>query len=225
MILFCGTSNPAQYVINAMAPAEVSSIMVDEDSHSIDVIVDQEQLSQAIGRSGQNVRLASDVTGWRLNVMTNDQAVEKQEAETSKVKQFFVEKLDIDEDIAEVLVVEGFSSLEEVAYVPIDELLEIEGFDEEIAQELQQRANDIVLTSEIANQTVLSNAEPSQELLELDGMTKVMAKELASKGVVTLDDLADQSIDELSDLVDIEDELAGRLIMKSREHWFKEESK
>lgn len=216
--------NPAQLVINAMAPAEVSSIMVDEESHSMDIIVTEDQLSQAIGRGGQNVRLASQLTGWTLNVMTEDQSNEKHEQETQDVKQVFMEKLDIDEDIAEVLVSEGFSTMEEVAYVPAVEMAAIEGFDEELAEELQQRANDYLLTQEIANEEVISKSDPAEDLLSLEGLDTVFAHQLASKGIVTRDDLAEQAVDELTEQFDINPEAAAELIMKARAHWFEDEN-
>lgn len=216
--------NPAQLVINAMAPAEVSSIMVDEDSHAMDIIVTEEQLSQAIGRGGQNVRLASQLTGWTLNVMTEEQANAKHEQEAQSVKQVFMEKLDVDEDIAEVLVSEGFSSIEEVAYVPADEIAAIDDFDEDLAAELQQRANDQLLTLEIANETVISESEPAEDLLSLEGLDKVFAHQLASKGIVTRDDLAEQAVDDLTEAFDINPEAAAELIMKARAHWFEDEN-
>ena len=216
--------NPAQFVINAMAPAEVASIMVDEEKHAIDVMVAEDQLSQAIGRGGQNVRLASDLTGWSLNVMTPEQATEKEAEESSGVKQLFLDELGIDDELAEVLVQEGFTNLEEVAYVPQEELLEIEGFDEGLVQELQNRASDVLLTKEIATQTALSEAAPAEELLALEGMTSEMAIKLAEKSVTTLDDLAELAIDELQDIVELDDDKAGELIMQARQHWFEEES-
>ncbi len=216
--------NPAQFVINAMAPAEVASIMVDEEKHSIDVMVAEDQLSQAIGRGGQNVRLASDLTGWSLNVMTPEQATEKEAEESSGVKQVFVDQLGVDEEFAEVLVQEGFTNLEEVAYVPQEELLEIDGFDEGLVQELQNRASDVLLTQEIATQTALSEAAPAEELLALEGMSSEMAIKLAEKSIITLDDLAELAIDELQEIVELDDDTAGELIMLARQHWFDEES-
>lgn len=212
--------SPAQLVINAMAPAEVASIMVDEDSHSMDIIVNEDQLSQAIGRNGQNVRLASQLTGWTLNVMTEAGANEKHEKETSSTKSLFMEKLDVDEEIADLLVVEGFTSIEDVAYVPLEEMAVIDGFDEEIAEELQRRASDILLTQEIASEEEMSHAEPEEDLLSLEGMTSQLAHELASKGLVTREDLAEQAVDELVEIVDLTPEAAAALIMKARAHWF-----
>lgn len=214
--------NPAQLVINAMAPAEVASIVVDEETHTMDIAVSEEQLSQAIGRSGQNVRLASELTGWTLNVMSEGQAIEKHESETSSVKELFVERLDVDAEVAEALANEGFSSVEEVAYVPAAEMIAIEGFDADVVEELQKRASDYLLMQEIAGQTELAGAEPADDLLSLEGMTENMAKQLASKGVKTRDDLAEQSIDELQEIIEIDNESAAKLIMKAREHWFNE---
>lgn len=212
--------NPAQLVINAMAPAEVASIVVDEDTHTMDIAVDESQLSQAIGRSGQNVRLASELTGWTLNVMTEAAAVEKHESEKSEVKQKLMEKLDVDEEIADVLVSEGFTSLEEVAYVPKEEMLAIEEFDEDIVDELQHRASDILLTQEIASEEKMSEAEPAKDLINIEGMTKPLAYRLASEGIVTREDLAEQSVDDLVEAVEIDPEFAGKLIMAARAHWF-----
>ncbi len=217
--------NPAQLVINAMAPAEAASIVVDEDSHSMDIAVAEDHLSQAIGRSGQNVRLASELTGWTLNIMSESEAVEKHESETSSVKELFMEKLDVDEEIAEVLAGEGFTSLEEVAYVPAEEMANIEGFDEEIAEELQRRAGDLLLMQEIADQEEMANVKPAEDLLSLEGMDQKLAMQLAKGGVVTREDLAEQSIDELQDIVEIQHDTAAKLIMKAREHWFEEAEK
>jgi len=217
--------NPAQLVINAMAPAEVASILVDEDKHSMDIIVTEDQLSQAIGRSGQNVRLASELTGWTLNIMTEAEAAEKHDTETHSVKALFVEKLDVDEDIAEVLATEGFTSLEEVAYVPLDEMMAIEGFDEAIAEELKSRASDLLLMQEIADQEALANLKPAEDLLSLEGMDQKIALQLAKNGVMTREDLAEQSVDELCEIIEIDDDQAAKLIMKAREHWFEEADK
>lgn len=215
--------SPAQLVINAMAPAEVASIMIDEDAHSIDVIVAEEQLSQAIGKTGQNVRLASNLTGWTLNVMTADEASTKHEQETSETKTLFMEKLDVDDDIADVLVMEGFTTVEDVAYVPLDEMSAIDGFDEELAEELQRRASDILLTQEIASAEEISHAEPAEDLLGLEGMSSQLAHRLASKGIVTREDLAEQAVDDVAELVeDIDQAVVADLIMKARAHWFEE---
>jgi N utilization substance protein A len=212
-------ADPAQFVINAMAPAEVESILVDDDSHSIDVIVEEDQLAQAIGRGGQNIRMASDLTGWRLNVMSPQQSQDKAEAETKETKEIFISELGVDEEIAEVLAFEGFSSLEEVAYVALDELLDIDGFDDAMAKELQSRASNL-LSKRASTE---GSCAPAEDLLALDGLTEEMAITLASKGIVTLDDLAEQSVDELVELVVMDKEVAGQLIMKAREHWFENE--
>ncbi len=216
--------NPAQLVINAMAPAEVVSIVVDEDSHSIDIAVAETQLSQAIGRSGQNVRLASELTGWTLNVMTEADMSGKHEGEITRIKTLFMEKLDVDEEVAEVLAQEGFTSLEEVAYVPAAELQAIEGFDEEIAMELQSRASDVLLTQEIASEEELSNVKPAEDLLSVEGISDKLAHTLATQGVVTREDLAEQSVDELKELISgIDEAQAAKIIMAARAHWFEEE--
>ncbi len=215
--------NMAQYVINAMAPAEVLSIVVDEDSHSMDIAVDEEQLSQAIGRGGQNVRLASELTGWELNVMTEAQAEEKNEAEAGNLVNMFRDTLNVDEDVAVILVQEGFSSLEEVAYVPESEMLEIEEFDEEIVSELRARAKDVLVTREISSEEH-GGAEPEQDLLEMEGMDPVLADALASiKGVSTMEDLAELAIDDLMEIDGMDEERAGQLIMTARAPWFADE--
>ena len=182
----------------------------------------EDQLSQAIGRSGQNVRLASELTGWTLNVMTEGQAEEKHESETLSVKELFAEKLDVDIEVAEALANEGFSTVEEVAYVPAAEMMAIEGFDSDIVEELQKRASDYLLMQEIADEAELAGADPEEDLLSLEGVTERMAKQLAKSGVKSRDDLADQSIDELKEIIEIDDESAAKLIMKAREHWFEE---
>jgi N utilization substance protein A len=214
--------NPAQYVINAMAPAEVLSIVVDEDSNSMDIAVDEEQLSQAIGRGGQNVRLASELTGWELNVMTEAQAEEKNEAEAGKLVDMFKETLNVDEEVAIILVQEGFSSLEEVAYVPVAEMLEVEEFDEDIVEELRARAKDVLVTREISSEEH-GGAEPEQDLLEMEGMDPGLADALAKKGVTTMDDLAELAIDELMEIEGMDEERAGQLIMTARAPWFADE--
>jgi N utilization substance protein A len=211
--------NAAQLVINAMAPAEVSSIVVDEDSHSMDIVVTEEQLSQAIGRSGQNVRLASELTGWTLNVMTETDATAKEATESGKLKELFVSKLEIDETVAEVLVAEGFTSLEEIAYVPVDELKSIDGFDDELALELQRRASDVLLTQELLGDAN-SDESPSDDLLSVEGVTPELAMQLANHGIVSRDDLAELSVDELHDLLNLDETFAGKLIMSARAHWF-----
>lgn len=217
--------NPAQLVINAMAPAEVASIVVDEELHTMDIAVTEEQLSQAIGRSGQNVRLASELTGWVLNVMTENQAVEKHEHETASVKQSFTEKLDVDEEVAEALANEGFSSVEEIAYVSVKEMTAIEGFDVEVVEELQKRASDYLLMQEIVDQGDAADAAPSEDLLALEGITEDLARQLAKQGIRTRDDLAELSIDDLQDVIEIGHDEAAALILKAREHWFSEADK
>lgn len=211
--------NPAQYVINALQPAEVAGIVIDEDSHSMDVAVEDDQLAMAIGRGGQNIRLASDLTGWRLNVMTVEAAQAKQDTESHQYIDVFVRDLDVDEDVASILVNEGFTSLEEVAYVPIEEMLAIGDFDEDIVNTLRQRAKDALLTKALVSEEKL-NAEPAEDLLSMEGMTRKLAFELASRGVVTMEDLAEQAIDDIADIEGLDAEKAGQLIMKAREPWF-----
>lgn len=212
--------NPAQLVINSMAPAEVASIVVDEDSNTMDIAVEEDNLAQAIGRNGQNVRLASELTGWTVNVMSEDEAAEKQHQEASGFIEMFVEKLDVDEDTAEVLVQEGFTSLEEIAYVPLDELLAVEGFDEEIANELRNRAKDALLTQAIASEEDLSAANIADDLLNMEGVDGKLALELAKKGILNMEELAEQSVDELMDIENMDEERAGKLIMTARAPWF-----
>lgn len=214
--------NPAQLVINAMAPAEVESIVVDEDTNTMDIGVAEDNLAQAIGRSGQNVRLASELTGWTINVMSVDEMAEKHEAESGQVIQRFMDALDVDEDVAAVLVDEGFSTLEEVAYVPLEEMMTIEGFDEDIAEELRGRAKDALLTAAIASEEELDAAEPAEDLLNMEGMDRHLAFVLASKGIVTMEDLAEQAIEDLMDIEDMNEERAGALIMQARAPWFEE---
>ena len=209
---------PAQFVINAMAPAEVSSIVVDEDAHSMDVVVDEEQLAQAIGRMGQNVRLASELTGWTLNILTIDEAAKKSEEEYTKTRQIFIEKLDVDEEVADILVQEGFGTLEEIAYVPIAEMSEIEAFDEDTINELRKRARAALLTDAIAKEEKVDEA--SADLLGMDGMDDETAHLLASKGVSTMDDLADLAVDDLVELTNMDVERAKKLIMTARAPWF-----
>lgn len=213
--------NPAQLVINAMSPAEVASIVVDEDTHTMDIAVKADQLSQAIGRHGQNVRLASDLTGWTLNVMTEEEAHAKSAAEGEKVLNLFKEKLGVDENVAEILVNEGFSSLEEIAYVPVQELLEIDGFDQTLVNTLRDRAKGALLTQAIAEEQALE-VEPAQDLLEMEGMDKQIAYVLASHGVVTREDLAEQSVDDLLEIGEIDEATAAKLIMTARKIWFDE---
>jgi N utilization substance protein A len=212
--------NPAQFVINAMSPAEVAAIIVDEDAHAMDIAVAADNLAQAIGRGGQNVRLASQLTGWTLNVMTEADIQAKQQAETGDILQRFIDDLEVDEELAQVLVEEGFTSLEEIAYVPMEEMLSINGFDEEIVNELRARAKDRLLTKAIANEEKLADAHPAEDLLSLEGMDKALAHELAVRGVVNREDLAEQSIDDLLDIDGIDAERAGKLIMAARAHWF-----
>ncbi|MFC3681447.1 transcription termination factor NusA [Bacterioplanoides pacificum] len=212
--------NPAQLVINAMAPAEVASIIMDEETHSMDVAVIEDNLAQAIGRGGQNVRLASELTGWEINVMTEQEAADKQDEEASAYINTFMNSLDIDEDFALLLVEEGFTSLEEIAYVPMEEMLAIEGLDEEVVNELRNRAKDVLLTQAIASEEQLEAAQPAEDLLAMDGMDKHLALVLASKGISTMEDLAEQSIDDLLDIEDMTEEKAADLIMTARKPWF-----
>ena len=210
---------PAQFVINAMSPAEVSSIVVDEDAHSMDVVVEEEQLALAIGRSGQNVRLASELTGWTLNILTVDQAAQKNQEEFAGVSQLFMEKLDVDEEVAEILVQEGFSTLEEIAYVPLAEMNQIEAFDEDTVEELRKRARAALLTEAIAKEEKVEEA--AEDLLALEGMDDATAHQLAAKGISTMDDLAELAIDELVELTGMDEERAKALIMTARAPWFK----
>jgi N utilization substance protein A len=212
--------NPAQLVINAMAPAEVSSIVVDEDRHAMDVAVSDENLAMAIGRNGQNVRLASELTGWTINVMSEEDAAAKQQDEVGGVVQVFVDALDIDEEFAQMLVEEGFTSLEEIAYVPLDEMLAIDGLDEDIVEELRTRAKDKLLNQALAAEEQLDNSEPAQDLLEMEGMDAHLAFVLASRGIITMEDLAEQAVDEISDIEGLSDEKAAELIMTARAPWF-----
>ena len=207
-----------------MAPAEVASIVVDEDNHTMDVAVESDNLAQAIGRSGQNVRLAAQLTGWELNVMTVEDLNSKHEEENSKVLAVFVNGLDIDEDFAAVLVDEGFSTLEEIAYVPINELLEIDGLDEDIVEDLRSRARAALTTQALANEETLEASEPKEELLSLAGMERHVAYTLASRGITDLEALAEQGVDEISDIEELDEEKAGQLIMAARNIvWFNEE--
>jgi len=215
--------NNAQFVINAMAPAEVTSIVVDEDSHSMDIAVSEDKLSQAIGRGGQNIRLASELTGWELNVMSESQAEAKSETESLALRETFMKQLDVDADVASILVQEGFSTIEEIAYVPASELNGIEEFDEEIVKELRTRARDVLLTQAIASEESVDGAEPAADLVEIAG--EPLAKTLARKGVRTRDDLADLAVDELVEMGSIDEKKAAELIMDARKHWFAEEAK
>ncbi len=212
--------NDAQYVINAMAPAEIVAITVDEDKHEMDLAVEDEQLSLAIGKNGQNVRLASQLTGWELNVMSASEMEAKHASEAQKIVEMFKENLGIDDDLAQVLAEEGFTTLEEVAYVPAIEMLEIDGFDEELVSELKQRAKDALLTKAIAEEEKIETAKPAEDLLNLEGMTEELANTLAAAGVVTQEDLAELSTDELMDIAGLDEETAAELIMKARAPWF-----
>jgi len=209
---------PAQFVINAMAPAEVSSIVVDEGAHSMDVVVHEEQLAQAIGRNGQNVRLASELTGWTLNILTEEEAAKKHEEEYTSTRQLFIDKLDVDEEVADILVQEGFSTLEEIAYVPIAEMSEIEAFDEDTINELRKRARAALLTEAIAKEEKAEEA--SEDLLNMEGMDEATAHQLAANGVSTMEDLADLAVDDLVELTDMDAERAKQLIMTARAPWF-----
>jgi N utilization substance protein A len=212
--------NAAQFVINAMSPAEVQSIVVDEDSHSMDIAVSEEKLSQAIGRGGQNIRLASQLTGWDLNVMTESDAEAKSETESKELVQNFMKHLDVDADVATILAQEGFSTIEEIAYVPQAELAAIEEFDETIVKELRNRARDVLLTQAIASEETLDQSMPAEDLLLLEGMSPDLALALARRGVRTREDLAEQSVDELADIEGLAAEKAAQLIMTARAPWF-----
>ena len=212
------SADPAQYVINALAPAEVSSIVVDEDKHSMDVVVDEEQLAMAIGRGGQNVRLASELTGWELNIMSREAAEERQSSESGKTLALFVEKLDVDAEVAQILVDEGFSTLEEVAYVPLNEMLEIEAFDEDLVNELRNRARNALLTAAIVGEEQVEAS--AGDLLSLEGMDAETARTLASKGIHTTEDLAELAVDELTEMAAMDAERAKLLIMAARAPWF-----
>ncbi|MCR3891691.1 transcription termination factor NusA [Aeromonas caviae] len=216
--------NPAQYVINAMAPADVASIIVDEDNHTMDIAVEAANLAQAIGRNGQNVRLASQLTGWELNVMTVEDMRAKHQAENDRILTLFTSTLDIDDDFAGLLMEEGFSTLEEIAFVPVNELLAIDGLDEDMVEELRKRAKDALTTKALAKEESFEGVEPSEELLNLSGLGREMAYALAARGVGTLEDLAEQGIDDLADIEELTVEKAGELIMAARNIcWFGEE--
>ncbi len=215
--------NPAQFVINAMSPADVTSIVADEELHSMDIAVEEDKLSQAIGRGGQNIRLASELSGWELNVMTEADAEEKSEDEAKELLEAFKEHLDVDEEVALILVQEGFSTIEEIAYVPTSELVGIEEFDDTIVEELRSRARDVLLIRAISSEEKIDEAEPAEDLLSLDGMDRALAFVLASRGVVTREDLAEQAVDELADIEDLDEERAAALIMAARAHWFENE--
>jgi N utilization substance protein A len=212
--------DPATFVINALAPAEISSILVDEEKHSMDIVVDEDNLAQAIGRGGQNVRLASELTGWELNIMTMEESQAKNEEEFSVLRQLFMEKLDVDEEVADILVQEGFTTLEEVAYVPLNEMLEIEAFDEQTVNELRNRARNALLTQAIVSEEKVEHM--AEDLLGLEGMDSQTARELAAKGVYTQEDLADLAVDDLVEMVEMDAERARQLIMAARAPWFAE---
>jgi N utilization substance protein A len=216
------SDDPAQFVIGALAPANVASIVVDEERHAMDVVVDEENLAIAIGRGGQNVRLASELTGWRINIMTAEESQAKQATESETVRKLFVDKLDVDEEVADILIAEGFTSLEEVAYVPLQEMLEIESFDEDTVQELRTRAKDALLTMEIAKEEKVDEVSQDLRDLEVEGqaLSSDLIAKLASGGIHTRDELADLAVDELTELTGVEEERAKALIMKAREHWF-----
>jgi N utilization substance protein A len=220
IILF--SEDPAKFVINALAPAEVQSILVDEEKHAMDVVVDEENLAIAIGRSGQNVRLASELTGWQLNLMSVEESQQKSESETGRLRNLFIAKLDVDEEVADILIGEGFTSLEEVAYVPITEMMEIESFDEDTVNELRSRARNALLTEAIVREESVENVE--EAMLNLEGMDTEIASKLAANGITTRDALADLAGDELTELTGIEAERAQDLIMKARAHWFEAEA-
>ncbi|WP_197337519.1 transcription termination factor NusA [Ralstonia solanacearum] len=212
------SEDPAQFVIGALAPAQVQSIVVDEEKHSMDVVVDEENLAVAIGRSGQNVRLASELTGWQINIMTPAESAQKQAEESSVVRKLFMERLDVDQEVADILIEEGFTSLEEVAYVPLQEMLEIEAFDEDTVNELRNRARDVLLTMELAKEEKVEKV--SQDLRDLEGLTPELIGKLAEGNIQTRDDLAELAVDELVDMTGVDEEQAKALIMKAREHWF-----
>ncbi|MCV2368856.1 transcription termination factor NusA [Roseateles oligotrophus] len=212
------SEDPAQFVIGALAPANVQSIVVDEERHAMDVVVDEENLAIAIGRGGQNVRLASELTGWRINIMSAEESAVKHEQESESVRKLFIEKLDVDAEVADILIAEGFTSLEEVAYVPMQEMLEVEAFDEDTVNELRTRAKDALLTMEIAREEKVEDV--SQDLRDLEGMTPDLVAKLSAGDIHTRDDLADLAVDELVELAGMDEGLARTMIMKAREHWF-----
>lgn len=212
------SDDPATFVINALAPAEISSILVDEEKHSMDIVVDEDNLAQAIGRGGQNVRLASELTGWELNIMTMEESQAKNEEEFSVIRQLFMEKLDVDEEVADILVQEGFTTLEEVAYVPLSEMLEIESFDEQTVNELRNRSRNALLTEAIVSEEKVEHI--AEDLLSLEGMDSQTARQLAAKGVKTQEDLADLAVDDLVEMVEMDAERAKQLIMAARAPWF-----
>jgi N utilization substance protein A len=212
------SADPAQFVVGALAPAEVISVVVDEDRHSMDVVVDEDNLAIAIGRGGQNVRLASEMTGWTINLMTEEESQTRVEAESAAIRVLFIEKLDVDEEVANILISEGFSTLEEVAYVPLHEMLEIEAFDEATVQELRDRARNVLLTDAIVTEEQIGNV--SEDMLALEGMDKQLAGKLAVHEIKTRDDLADLAVDELIEMTGIDADRAKQLITTARAHWF-----
>ncbi|CAI09442.1 transcription termination factor NusA [Aromatoleum aromaticum] len=214
------SADPAQFVIAALQPAEVVSIVVDEESHAMDVVVDENNLAIAIGRNGQNVKLASELTGWTINLMSEEESAQKTGQEREGLRELFMEKLDVDDELADILIDEGFSSLEEIAYVPLAEMLEIEAFDEGTVNELRNRARNVLLTEAIVTEEHLENV--SDDLINLEGMDKSLAATLARHGVLTRDDLADLAVDELVEIAGIEQERASALISVARAHWFEE---
>jgi N utilization substance protein A len=212
------SDDPATFVINALAPAEISSIVVDEEKHCMDIVVDEENLAQAIGRGGQNVRLASDLTGWELNIMSMEESLAKNEEETLVIRELFMEKLDVDEEVADILAQEGFTSLEEVAYVPLSEMIEIELLDEKTVNELRTRARNMLLTEAIVSEENVENM--AEDLRSLEGMDNETARALAEKGIKTQEDLADLAVDDLVEIIEIDMERAKALIMTARAPWF-----
>lgn len=216
------SEDPAQFVIGALAPANVVSIVVDEERHAMDVVVDEENLAIAIGRGGQNVRLASELTGWRINIMTAEESASKQAQESGSIRALFVDKLDVDAEVADILIAEGFTSLEEVAYVPIAEMLEIESFDEDTVNELRTRAKDALLTMEIAREESVDEVSQDLRDLQIDGqgLSPALIAQLADAGIHTRDELADLALDELTEVTGLPDDQARALILKAREHWF-----
>ena len=215
--------NPAQFVINAMSPAEVTSIVVDEEAHYMNIAVEEDKLAMAIGRGGQNIRLASELTGWELNVMTEKEAEDKNEEESGKYLEIFVSQLDVDEELANILVAEGFTSVEEVAYVAEQELLNIDEFDEDIVAELRNRASDYLLTQAIMKEEIIEEHKPADDLLKMDGMDQITANRLAMINICTMEDLAEQSVDELMVVDEMDEERASALIMTARAPWFETE--
>lgn len=215
------SEDPAQFVIGALAPANVSSIVVDEDKHAMDVVVDEDNLALAIGTGGRNVRLASELTGWQINIMTREESQQKSDRERSEVRQLFMDRLDVDEEVADILIDEGFTSLEEIAYVPIAEMTEIESFDEDTVNELRNRARNVLLTEAIATEEKIGTT--AEDLLSLEGMDRALAAQLADAGIHTRDELAELAVDELVEATGIEDERARELIVRARAHWFESE--